>query len=204
MDTDRLLARARDGDAAAFEALVSPHEQMLWRTCWRLTGSEEDARDAVQEAMLKAWRAIGGFEGRSSVSTWLYAIAVRCCRDLGRRKAARPSASLDSLQEAGWDPPSDSPGPQRALEDTERREQVRRALALIPEDQRTPLVLFAVEGKRYEEIADLTGVPVGTVKSRVSRGRDRLRELMREFGRDGNNPPPPASKQMKGGRSHDL
>ena len=197
---EQVLARARDGDAAAFEALVTPHEQMLWRTCWRLTGNEEDARDALQEAMLKAWRSLAGFEGRSSLSTWLYAIAVRCCQDQRRRKAVRPSTSLDEMQEAGFDPPAGSPGPQQALEERERREQVRRALSLLPEDQRTPLVLFAVEGKRYDEIAELTGVAVGTVKSRVSRGRDRLRELMAEMRGDGNNPAAGASKTVKGGR----
>ena len=206
MDEAEVLARARAGDPEAFGALASPHEPMLWRTCWRLTGSEEDARDALQEAMLKAWRAIGSFEGRSSFSTWLYAIAVRACRDLMRRKAVRPAVSLDGLREEGFDPPAADPGPERAAEDKERREAVRRALSLLPEEQRIPLTLFAVEGRKYEEIAEITGVAVGTVKSRVSRGRDRLRELMAEWSGGGNNPAGAASKRGKGkeGADDDL
>lgn len=205
MDTDLMLARARNGDSGAFEQLVTPCESMLWRVCFRITGNEEDARDAVQETMIKAWRSIGSFEGRSAVSTWLYSIAVRCCQDLLRRKAVRPSSSLDEIHEAGYDPPSDEPGPEQALERKERRELIRRALRMLPEDQRTPLVLFAIEGKRYEEVAEITGAALGTVKSRVSRGRLRLMELMAELrGDDGNNSESAASKKAKGGRQHDL
>ena len=204
MEGEQWLAKAQAGDATAFEQLVTPYEQMLWRVCWRLTGNEEEARDALQETMIKAWRAIGRFEARASVSTWLYAIAVRCCQDLHRRRAARPSVSLDAMHEEGFDPPAREQTPEAALEDQERRDQVRKALSMLPEEQRVPLVLFAVEGKRYEEIADMTGVSLGTVKSRVSRGRDRLREIMAELRGDGNNPGTSASKSVKGGRTHDL
>ena len=200
MEGEQWLAKAQTGDAGAFEQLVTPYEPMIWRVCWRITGNEEDARDALQETMLKAWRAIGRFEAKASVSTWLYAIAVRCCQDLLRRRAARPSTSLDAMREEGYDPPSQTQTPEASLEEKERREQVRKALSMLPEEQRVPLVLFAVEGKRYEEIAEMTGISLGTVKSRVSRGRDRLREIMAELRGDGNNSGAPASKSVKGGR----
>ena len=173
---------------------------MLWRVCWRVTGNEDDARDALQETMLKAWRAIGRFEARAQLSTWLYAIAVRSCQDLLRRRAVRPSTSLDAMREEGYDSPAQTQTPETALEEKDRREQVRKALSMLPEEQRVPLVLFAVEGRRYEEIAEMTGISLGTVKSRVSRGRDRLREIMAELRGDGNNPGAPASKSVKGGR----
>ena len=197
---EQWLAKAKVGDAAAFEQLVTPYETMLWRVCWRVTGNEDDARDALQETMLKAWRAIGRFEARAQLSTWLYAIAVRSCQDLLRRRAVRPSTSLDAMREEGYDPPAQTQTPETALEEKDRREQVRKALSMLPEEQRVPLVLFAVEGRRYEEIAEMTGISLGTVKSRVSRGRDRLREIMAELRGDGNNPGAPASKSVKGGR----
>ena len=104
------------------------------------------------------------------------------------------------MREEGYDPPAQTQPPETALEEKDRREQVRKALSLLPEEQRVPLVLFAVEGRRYEEIAEMTGISLGTVKSRVSRGRDRLREIMAELRGDGNNPVAPASKSVKGGR----
>ncbi len=200
MTEEQTLLRAQRGDPGAFEALVSPHETMLWRVCWRMTGNDGDAADALQETMIKAWRSLSQFEGRSSMGTWLYSIAVRCCQDLLRKRAARPSSSLDAMREEGYDPPAKAAGPSQALEEKDRRRQVREALDMLPEEQRVPLVLFAVEGRRYEEIAAMTGIPLGTVKSRVNRGRERLREIMEKWQTDGNNPAGSASKKMKGGR----
>lgn len=198
--TDEMtLAQARRGDQAAFEALVTPHEQMLWRVCWRTLGDAEEARDALQETMLKAWRNLANFSGGGLVS-WLYTIAVHTCQDMLRKRKVRPAVSLDGMAEEGYDPPDREEGPAEALERKDNREAVRKALGMLPEDQRVPLVLFAVEGKRYEDIAAITGMPVGTVKSRVSRARDRLRVLLAEMQRDGNNSGGPASKSVKGGR----
>ena len=199
MTDEMTLARARKGDPAAFEALVTPHEQMLWRVCWRMLGEAEEARDALQETMVKAWRSLPDFQGGGLVS-WLYTIAVHTCQDMLRKRKARPAVSLDSLSEEGYDPPAREEGPAEALERSDRREAVRRALAMLPEDQRVPLVLFAAEGKRYEEIAAITGLPLGTVKSRVSRARDRLRALLETFAQAGNNSGEAASNTVKGGR----
>ena len=191
------LRRAQRGDTAAFEALVTPCEPMLWRLCWQMLGDREDAKDALQEIMVKAWRAIRRFDGKSAVSTWLYRIGVNHCTDLLRQRRLRQTESLDSLREdTGFDPPSREEGPQEALEHKEKQEAVRRAIGELPPDQRVPLVLFALEHRSYEEIAALTGAGLGTVKSRIARARDKLAKMLRE---DGNIPPGDASKKAKGG-----
>ena len=198
---DMLLARARQRDAAAFEALVTPHERLVWRVCCQMMGSTEDAADAAQEAMIRAWRAMPSYRGEAELSTWLYRIAVRCCLDALRRRKARPAESLDSLREAGYDPPDAGEQPDEALLRRESREELRRALLSLPEEQRVPLTLFAVEGRSYEEIAELTASPLGTVKSRVSRARRALQKIIAG---PGNNPEPEPSKKEKGGRRHEL
>ena len=198
MQGDELtLYRAQRGDTAAFEALVTPCESRLWALCWRMLGDREEAKDALQEIMVKAWRSIGGFDGKSAVSTWLYRIGVNHCNDILRRRKQRRTESLDSLREdTGFDPPAPEEGPAEALERKEKREAVRRAIGELPPDQRVPLVLFALERRSYEEIAELTGVGLGTVKSRIARARDKLAKMLRE---DGNFSPGDASKKAKGG-----
>lgn len=199
MPDELLLRRAQSGDTAAFEQLATPCEAMVWRVCMRILRQEEDARDAVQDAMVSAWQKLGTFDGHSSFSTWLCAIAVHRCQDMLRRQKVRRAESVEELRDGGYEPPDRSPGPAEQVEAKERREAVRQALRALPEEQRVPLVLFCMEGKRYEEIAALTGVPVGTVKSRVARARERLRELT-EDGIRRNNPSSDASKTAKGGR----
>ena len=187
MTDELLLRRARAGDPAAFEALATPCETMVWRVCRRILGNDEDARDAVQEAMLSAWRKLDTFDGHSAFSTWVCAIAVHRCQDMLRRQKTRRAESLETLREGGWEAADAGPGPEARTEAAERRQRVREALRRLPEDQRVPLILFCVEGRRYEEIAEITGVPIGTVKSRVSRARERMRELTRSDEEDGNN-----------------
>ncbi|MBR4711190.1 MAG: RNA polymerase sigma factor [Clostridia bacterium] len=199
MTDELLLRRAQGGDPEAFGQLATPCEAMVWRVCVRILHREEDARDAVQDAMLSAWQKLSTFDGKSSFSTWLCAIAVHRCQDLLRRQKVRQAESTEAMRETGFEPADPAPGPAEQAEAKERRERVRQALRQLPDEQRVPLVLFCVEGRRYEEIAEITGVPIGTVKSRVSRARDRLRELTRDAS-DGNNPSSGASKETKGGR----
>ncbi len=192
------LAMARQGNTAAFERLVTPHEAMVWRVCWQLMRHTEDAQDAMQETMLRAWRSLKNYRGEASFSTWLYRVAVSCCLDaLRRRKPQARQDSMEELGERGFDPPDRQPGPQEALEKGEQREALRRAMNLLPEEQRIPLVLFAVEGRPYEEIAELMQTSVGTVKSRISRGREKLKQYLRD---EGNFSSSAASNEVKGGR----
>ena len=185
-----LLARARKGDSAAFEELVSPWEEMLWRLCWHYTRNEADAADCLQETMLKAWRSLPGFRGDCAVSSWLYRLCVSCCLDfLRKRKRRGDPASLDTLAESGTLPADPVPGPEAQAEDAAWRSAVAEAVDALPPDYREALILTQLEGRSCEEAASLMGVRTGTVKSRVNRARQRLKELLSSWrepsGRDG-------------------
>lgn len=172
------LRRAQRGDPSAFEALVTPHEGLVWRVCWRYTQNREDALDCAQEAMVKAWRAIGSYRGECALETWLYRIAASCCLDHLRRRKRHEAESADALQENGFDPPSADPLPEEKLLALEEHQRVRDALSQLSEDMRTPLVLSAVEGLRYEDIAARLNVAPGTVKSRINRARLKLAQIL--------------------------
>ena len=170
------LRRAQKGDAGAFEALVTPYEAMIWRVCWHYTGHTEDARDCAQEALLKAWRSIGAYRRDCSLESWLYRICASVCVDFLRGKKR---ARTEPLEE-GFDRPDPAAGPDEQAVAREEREALRQALAMLPEDMRTVLILYALEKKKYEDIAAITGTAVGTVKSRLNRARQRLQEILAE------------------------
>ena len=179
MVNEVLLRRAQRGDAAAFEQLMTPLEGLVWRVCWHtMNHHEQDAQDAAQETMLRAWRSIATFRGDAQLETWLYRLAVNCCTDALRRKRLRAAQSSEELRENGFEAVDPAPQPEQRLLASEEQSDMQRALSLLPDEQRTALLLSAVEGRSYEEIADATGVAVGTVKSRISRARMRLLELM--------------------------
>jgi RNA polymerase sigma-70 factor, ECF subfamily len=169
------------------EELVRRHLDGVYGLALRLTGNAADAWDLAQEAMLKAVRALPGFRGDASPSTWLYRITVNAWKNKTQSALSkwwRTVASLDGApDEASMDPPGREPGPDLELERREEREAVERALgALAPED-RAALVLREMEGKSYEEIAAILGVRLGTVKSRLYRARSTLaRELEKTDG----------------------
>lgn len=174
------LRRAQKGDAQAFEALVTPYEGMIWRVCWHYTGHTEDARDCAQEAMLKAWRSIGAYRQDCSLESWLYRVCASVCVDFLRRRGRTEAEPLSALMEEGFDPPDSAATPDEDVMARQEREELRRAVALLPEDMRTVLILYALEKKKYEDIAVITGTAVGTVKSRLNRARERLREILAE------------------------
>lgn len=173
-----LLRRAQKGDTAAFEQLITPHEQLVWRVCWRYTGKYEDAADCAQEAMVKAWRSLPGYRQECALETWLYRISVSCCLDFLRRRRGEGDLSLTGMRESGYDPPADTLSPEDALLRREDASELREAIALLPEDMRTVLILAALEQRPYEDVAQITGVAVGTVKSRLSRARVKLAEIL--------------------------
>ena len=173
-----ILRRAQKGDTAAFEQLITPHEQLVWRVCWHYTHHQEDACDCAQEAMVKAWRALPSYRQDCSLETWLYRIATSCCIDFLRRKKRTAAQSADQLAEAGFDPADPAPQPEETAIRQDEKQQLRQALAELPADMRTALILSAVEGRKYEEIAAITGVAAGTVKSRINRARQKLAEIL--------------------------
>lgn len=199
--TDELtLRRAQKGDAQAFERLVTPHEQTIWRVCWHYTHHQEDAKDCMQEAMLKAWRAIGQYRGDCALETWLYHIAATVCLDFLRRKARLPQTeSSDEMAEDGLQPVDDSPTPDEAALHAESNAQLRAAIDNLPGDMRTVLILYALEGQPYEAIAQATNTAVGTVKSRLSRARQKIAKFLSE---SGNKTASPSSDRVKGGQLH--
>ena len=194
------LRRAQKGDPQAFERLVSPHEQLLWRVCWHYTHHPEDAADCLQETMLKAWRAIRTYRGDCALSTWLYRTAVTVCLDFLRRQKRLPvTESADALsEEEGFTPVDGSPTPDEAVLRAESADNLRAAIDALPADMRTAIILYALQGMPYEDIAEVTKASVGTVKSRISRARQKIARFLA----DGNKSPDPSSDRLKGGRKN--
>ena len=199
MTDEFTLRRAQKGDPQAFERLVTPHEQTVWRVCWHYTHHTEDAKDCMQEAMLKAWRAIGQYRGDCALETWLYRIASTVCLDFLRRQKRLPQTeSSDELVETGLQPVDPSPTPDEALLHAESNVQLRAAIDSLPGDMRTVLILYALEGQPYEVIAQATNTAVGTVKSRLNRARQKIAKFLA----DGNNSRQVSSDRVKGGQIH--
>ena len=172
---------------------------MLWRVCWHYTHHQEDAADCLQETMLKAWRAIKSYRGECSLSTWLYRIAATVCLDFLRKQKRLPQTeSADEMAEEGFTPVDASPTPDEAVLHTESADDLRAAIDALPGDMRTVLILYALEGLGYEQIAEATQTSIGTVKSRLNRARQKIAKSLA----DGNNPPTHTSKKVKGGHIH--
>lgn len=167
----------RKSQAERFEEMVQAHERMLYLLCLRMTGHPQDAQDCAQEALLRAYRAFDSFRGQSSAKTWLYRIAYNACLDFLRKR--KDAASLDALREAGFDPAdSRMPQPGDRLERQELRRQIEYALTLLPEDQRAVIVLRDFQQLPYDEIAEVLEISEGTVKSRLSRAREKMKNIL--------------------------
>lgn len=174
-----LLARARRGEAAAFEMLVAPLESLIYRHCLGMLRNEQDAMDAAQEALLRAYRAMPRFLGASSFTTWLYKIAHNTCLDMikARKSRVQPS-SLDLMGEEGFDPPSAEKPPDEQHDQNETAQQLRKAIAALPDDMRILIEMYHGQELSYEDMAKVLGISIGTVKSRLSRARDKLKRIL--------------------------
>ena len=197
MDPDRtLVAAAQDGDADAVDSLVRKYQVRMFNFARALTGSDADAEDLAQETFIRACRGLARFRGDSSFKNWLYRIATNVAHT-HRAKQARQAPLWDQRLEAETltevvlaDDGTD------AEESTIHRQALDRALSTLPQDQRLPVVLHDVEGLEYKEIAVVLDVPIGTVMSRIFRGRQRLRPLLADFqGADADTPSPPEAKR---------
>jgi RNA polymerase sigma-70 factor (ECF subfamily) len=175
-----LIARAASGDGAAFSDLMAMHESRMFALALRMCANREDAQDCLQNAMIRIYRSIGGFKAQSSFSTWVYRITMNTCLDELRRRKVRGAASLDGLLESGWSPSDEDDVPERHAIASEQRRTLERAIAQLPEDMRAAVVLRDVQGFSYDEIADTLSANIGTVKSRISRGRERLRQILKD------------------------
>jgi RNA polymerase sigma-70 factor (ECF subfamily) len=170
-----LIERARNGDLNAFNDLVTLYQDPLYGLVYRMVPDPDQAADVVQEAFFSAYRNLAGFRG-GTVRSWLNRIAVNAAMDLQRARRRRPVQPYPELEDESWQPPAGPDvDPEGITLDLERTRALEEALRHIGEDQRTAIVLFDVEGYDYGEIAEMTGVSLGTVKSRIHRGRLALR-----------------------------
>jgi len=188
---DDLVEAFQAGDLSAFDDLVRRWDRKMQGAIYRIMGSEEEARDLSQETFLRAYRALKAFKGEARFSSWLYQVALNVCRDRMRRKRGRSFVSLDELDEAGQSLPAFT-GPS-ALEIAERNDVARAvsaAVAALPEEQREVIVLKEYQGLTFLEIAEILGLPMSTVKTRLYRGLGQLRERLEQQGIRGAAPVP--------------
>jgi RNA polymerase sigma-70 factor (ECF subfamily) len=174
---EELVARSRSGDLDSFNQLVSRWERPIYALAYRVIGQEEDARDVCQETFLRAFRGLAAFKGQAKFSSWLYRIALNLCRDWIRRRRRSPLTLLPDNVELE-DVATDA-GPTESVEDLVARRElsgvVERAMARLPEEQRTAIILKEYHGMTFQEIADLQGCPLSTVKTRLYQGLSVLR-----------------------------
>jgi RNA polymerase sigma-70 factor (ECF subfamily) len=175
-----LIERARSGDLDAFNDLVRTYQDQLFALVVRMVPDRDQASDAVQEAFFSAFRNLHNFRG-GSVKSWLNRICVNAAMDTQRARKRRPSQPYPELEDESWQPPAgDEADPERIAVGAERSRVLNEAMTRITDDQRTAIVLYDVEGYDYGEIAEMTGVSLGTVKSRIHRGRLALRGILED------------------------
>lgn len=173
-----LLRRACKGDVQALEELMQSHESRIYAIALRMMGNREDAQDCAQEAMVRIYRAMGSFKGQSALATWIYRITMNTCLDELRRRKARKVTSLDSLVDNGWSPTDTGDTPEEHGLRVEKQNALNQAIQSLPDDMRAAIILRDVKGYSYDEIASILDANVGTIKSRISRGREKLREIL--------------------------
>ena len=205
-DDRALLAAHVDGDPAAFGVLFDRHRDRLWAVALRTTGDPDEAADALQDALISAFRRAESYRGDAAVTTWLHRIVVNAALDRLRRRRTRAAVPLPDDVEEHADRGvltgvRDTEDPAETAVRSDQRRQVMVALATLPADQRAALVLVDMEGHSVDEASAILGVPSGTVKSRCSRGRARLLPLLRGNRHDGPGVPS-VGEQSGGGGEH--
>ena len=173
-----LVAQALAGDLEAFNELVAAYQDYLFALVVRVVGDRDSAADAVQEAFFSAYRNLSRFRG-DSFRSWITRIALNAATDILRQRKRRPVDHFPEWEDEDWQPPAaESENPERVAVARNASRVLWHALYEITDDQRTAIVMYDIEGYDYQEIADITGVSLGTVKSRIHRGRLALRELL--------------------------
>jgi RNA polymerase sigma-70 factor (ECF subfamily) len=177
-----LVERARNGDVGAFGRLVEASQDYIYNAVFHMVGDDQDAADITQEVFMRAFRKLDRFEGRARFTTWAYGIMLNCVRSHWRRTKRRTVLPLASDSADGdssrTDPAADTAGPVEAAERREKVEDVRTAIAALDEDLREIIVLRDIEGLSYEELGNALELEAGTVKSRLHRARQALRQKL--------------------------
>ena len=182
---DELVARSRGGDIESFNQLIRRWERPIYALAYRVIGREEEARDVSQEAFLRAYRGLANFKGQAKFSSWLYRITLNLCRDWMRRERRAPVSQMpedtDPIEMAS------AAGPVESIEDLVARRElsavVEEAMKRLPEEQRTAIILKEYHGMTFQEIADMQGCPLSTVKTRLYQGLAVLRRHLERNGR---------------------
>jgi RNA polymerase sigma-70 factor (ECF subfamily) len=180
-----LVARSRGGDVDSFNQLILRWERPIYALAYRVIGREEDARDVCQDTFLRAFRALPGFKGEAKFSSWIYRIALNLCRDWIRRQRRTPVVQMpedaEAVERIALRDPVES------IEDLVARKElsavVAEAMAVLPEEQRTAIILKEYHGMTFQEIAELQGCPLSTVKTRLYQGLTVLRRNLEKQGR---------------------
>lgn len=181
MEEQALVERAQAGDVPAFNRLVLQYQELVYNVAFRIMSDPASAEDVTQETFIKAYRSLKTFRG-GSFKSWLLRIATNLCYDELRRHKRRPQSSLDELTEDFESAPflrSPNDGPETHRQRVELALAIERCLETLPDDQRIAVVLGDVEGYDYQQIAGITRVSLGTVKSRLSRARNKMRDCLR-------------------------
>ncbi len=173
-----LVERHRRGDPKAFDEIYGQFGSMVFNLALRMAGDREEAADLSQETFLRVYRNLDGFRGRSSLKTWIYRVALNCCRSRLRRRQARAPVRRQASEEDLERLADSGRGPEERALAQDLGEQVGAALARVPRVFREAVVLRDLEGLSYDEIAAVLRVRIGTVRSRIARGRDHLRRLL--------------------------
>ena len=181
-DERPLVARLRAGDQEAYREIVDAYRDRIITVVARVAGPGADAEDLAQDAFLKAFAALDRFDGRSALFTWIYRIAVNTARDWVDYRRRRPVVPLEGTFGGAAEPVDQSAPPGELAERDELRAAVRDAVERLAEPFRTTLILREMEGHSYEEVAEILGVSIGTVESRLFRARVKLRALLEQLG----------------------
>ena len=181
-DDNRLIAACLKGDSTAFGELIGRYQDRAYNTVFRLVGNAEDAHDVVQDAFLNAYLSLDCFKGDSLFFTWLYRIAVNTAISFKRKQRLVLSIHAGRGGENTFDPadPSEATDPGRGLERVEQERRIQTALNRLSAEHRAVLILKDMEGQKYEEMAEILQVPIGTIRSRLHRARTELREVLEQ------------------------
>jgi len=179
---EELVARTQDGDASAFDVLVRRWERRIRGAIYRIIGSDDEALDICQETFLKAYRGLGSFKQEARFSSWLYQIALNLCRDRLRRKRGKTWVSLEGLEDGTSAPQATGPTALDLVEARDLSRTVAGAVAALPEEQREVIVLKEYQGLTFLEIAEVRGLPMSTVKTRLYRGLGQLKDQLERQG----------------------
>ena len=186
--TDRELIEAfREGDESAFDELVVRYQHRIFNLCYRFMSDREEANDCAQETFIKMYRSVGRFRFRSAFSTWVYRVAANPCKNRlasSQYRHARDTVRIDNPgrgdeESPGMEIGDESFSPRAALEKKEARELVQQAIRELPDEQKEVLLLRDIEGCSYEEISQVIGCSLGTVKSKLARARMRLKDVLK-------------------------